>query len=78
MSQDLPELFEEDTESLWPASKARFNEAEARRIQVSYKVDYPGEHAIITPAHHIYALMEVAGLIPEDPLCHYPTSFAKP
>lgn len=77
MFQKLPELFETDKEKLWAISSAECNQAEAKRNQESYKTKYPGEHAVITPAHHIIQLQEAAGLIPRDPLCHYPTHLAK-
>lgn len=68
MSQDLPEDFETNKDTLWAASEEVFDEAEAKNIQESYKTKYPGEHAIIVPAHHLYLLMEEAGLIARDPL----------
>ncbi|BDA51468.1 hypothetical protein COCOBI_19-0230 [Coccomyxa sp. Obi] len=77
LAGDLPELFETDKEKLWAVASAKFNQAEAESIQESYQTKYPGERAVITPAHHKYKLLAAAGLSPRDPLCHYPTHLAK-
>ncbi|BDA51467.1 hypothetical protein COCOBI_19-0220 [Coccomyxa sp. Obi] len=73
----LPEIFERNKEDVWAAPFMARDEAKARSIQESFKAKYPGEHAIITPAHHIYALMERARLIARDPLSRYPAHLAR-
>ncbi|CAL8465618.1 g5154 [Coccomyxa elongata] len=63
-----PHEFETSTEQLWASSTAAFDVAEAKSIQESHKTKYPGDHSVIVPAHHIWALLEEAGLISRDPL----------
>ncbi|CAL8465617.1 g5153 [Coccomyxa elongata] len=72
-----PVLFEKDKEKLWAASKEAFDVAKAKSIEESYNTKYPGEHAIIVPAHHIYALMRGAGHIHSGSLSRYPVHVAK-